>query len=140
MGGDDTTAPNDDEETAKKFKQWRRKTLRHNLFWSEQFLMVCLIILCVVNLQKIFGKFLTDYWTCKKDVAYLQLLENNFANTKQGDHPMGQFFKKIKNLCSEISKIKCSNQTNENEVCTGQYSTANKNDNQACSLYRWEFC
>jgi hypothetical protein len=41
----------------------------------------------------------------KKDVARLQLLENELANTTQGDLSISQFFLKIKNLCSEISAL-----------------------------------
>jgi hypothetical protein len=41
----------------------------------------------------------------KKDVAQLQLLENELANTTQGDISISQFFLKIKNLCSEISAL-----------------------------------
>ena len=38
----------------------------------------------------------------KKNVAWLQFLENELANTKQGDLFISQYFLKIKNLCSEI--------------------------------------
>ncbi|KAI4346247.1 hypothetical protein L6164_013315 [Bauhinia variegata] len=41
----------------------------------------------------------------KKDVARLQLLENQLANASQGDFSIAQFFLKIKNLCSKISAL-----------------------------------
>jgi hypothetical protein len=41
----------------------------------------------------------------KKDVSRLQLLENELANSTQGDLSISQFFLKIKNLCSKISAL-----------------------------------
>ncbi|KAL9673586.1 hypothetical protein QQ045_029847 [Rhodiola kirilowii] len=41
----------------------------------------------------------------KKDVGRLQALENELANTTQGDLSISQFFLKVKNLCSEISQL-----------------------------------
>jgi hypothetical protein len=41
----------------------------------------------------------------KKDVARIQLMENELANTTQGDLFISQFFLKIKHLCSEISAL-----------------------------------
>jgi len=41
----------------------------------------------------------------EKDVARLQQMENELANTTQGDLSISQFFLKIKNICSEISTL-----------------------------------
>lgn len=41
----------------------------------------------------------------KKELGRLQMLENELANTEQGDLSISQFFLKIKNLCSEISLL-----------------------------------
>ncbi|CAM8920044.1 unnamed protein product [Rhodiola kirilowii] len=41
----------------------------------------------------------------KKDVGWLQALENELANTTQGDLSISQFYLKVKNLCSEISRL-----------------------------------
>ena len=57
------------------------------------------------------SKLADDIWTNlnglfnKKDVAQLQLLENELANTTQGDLTISYFFLKTKNLCSEISAL-----------------------------------
>jgi len=41
----------------------------------------------------------------KKDEARLQILENELANTTQGNLSISEYFLKIKNLCSEISLL-----------------------------------
>ncbi|XP_077242713.1 uncharacterized protein LOC143883252 [Tasmannia lanceolata] len=41
----------------------------------------------------------------KKNIARLQMLENELANTIQDSLSISQFFFKIKNLCSEISLL-----------------------------------
>lgn len=41
----------------------------------------------------------------KRKVTRLQLLENELANSTQGDLSISSFFLKIKNLCSEISTL-----------------------------------
>ena len=41
----------------------------------------------------------------KKNEARLQILENELANTMQGNLSISEYFLKIKNLCSEISLL-----------------------------------
>ncbi|KAH7843402.1 hypothetical protein Vadar_016136 [Vaccinium darrowii] len=41
----------------------------------------------------------------KKHTATLQMLENELANTTQGNMTVAQYFQKIKSICSEISEI-----------------------------------
>ena len=41
----------------------------------------------------------------KKNIARLQFLENELANTKQGDLSISRYFQKTKNLCSKISML-----------------------------------
>ncbi|XP_077237257.1 uncharacterized protein LOC143878926 [Tasmannia lanceolata] len=53
----------------------------------------------------------SEIWTTldgllnKKNMARLQMLENELANTTQGGLSISQFFLKIKNLCSKISLL-----------------------------------
>jgi hypothetical protein len=102
VGGDDVNRSENTPENVDNLKKWRianakaesilKRSISHGLFEH--------IIGCKsageiwTNLDGLFNK---------KDVARLQLLENELANTTQGDLSISQFFLKIKNLCSEIS-------------------------------------
>lgn len=41
----------------------------------------------------------------KKNTARLQFLENELANTNQGNMSIAQYFQKVKSLCAEISEL-----------------------------------
>jgi hypothetical protein len=104
VGGADVNPPGNTPENADALKKWRianaksesilKRSLSHDLFEN--------IIRCTsaaniwTTLDELFNK---------KDVARLQLLETELANTTQGNLSISQFFLKIKNLCSEISAL-----------------------------------
>jgi len=49
----------------------------------------------------------------KKNVARLQLLENELASMVQGNLTIAKYFLKIKNLCAEISELDSSKKISE---------------------------
>ena len=49
----------------------------------------------------------------KKNVARLQLLENELASTVQGNLTIDEYFLKIKKICAEISELDLSEKISE---------------------------
>lgn len=102
VDGDDKVAPAETPENAAVLKKWKigNPKAESNLKRSISHALFDHIIAC---------KSAAEIWTTldglfnKKDVARLQMLENDLANTTQGNLSISQFFLKIKNLCSEIS-------------------------------------
>lgn len=102
VGGDDTNAPQNDQVHCDVFKKWRISNPKAEsiLKWSISHGLFDYIMGC---------KLAHDSWTTldelfkEKDVARLQLLENELANTSQGNLSISQYFLEIKNLRPEIS-------------------------------------
>ncbi|KAK0602412.1 hypothetical protein LWI29_033091 [Acer saccharum] len=104
VDGGKTDALEDTIETSDEFKKWLKmnakvefvlkRSISHSLF---KHIMRC--------------KSASEIWATlsslfnKKDVAQLQMLENELGNSTQGDLSISQFFLKIKTLCSEISLL-----------------------------------
>ncbi|XP_077237213.1 uncharacterized protein LOC143878884 [Tasmannia lanceolata] len=102
--GNAVVVPEDTQENGDVLKAWRMKnakaefllkrSISHGLFEH--------VIEC---------KSASEIWITlnellnKKNMARLQMLENELANTTQGSLSISQFFLKIKNLCSKISLL-----------------------------------
>ncbi|XP_020080774.1 uncharacterized protein LOC109704448 [Ananas comosus] len=104
VGGGFRRAPTDTPENREALKRWRtlnakaefvlKRSISHDLFEH--------IIGCK-SVREIWETL--DGLMNKKNNARLQLLENELANTIQGDLSISQYFLKVKNLCSEISAL-----------------------------------
>ena len=102
VGGDDVNRLENTLENVDNLKKWRitnakvksilKRSISHGLFEH---------IICCKSAGEIWTNL--DGLFNKKDMAQLQLLENELANTTQGDLSISQFFLKIKNLCLGIS-------------------------------------
>ncbi|XP_077239786.1 uncharacterized protein LOC143880697 [Tasmannia lanceolata] len=102
--GNAIVAPKDTQENVDVLKAWRMKntkaefllkrSISHDLF---EYIIGC--------------KSASEIWITldgllnKKNMARLQMFENELANTTQGNLSISQFFLKIKNLCSQISLL-----------------------------------
>ncbi|XP_077237136.1 uncharacterized protein LOC143878789 [Tasmannia lanceolata] len=100
--GNAIVALEDTQENADVLKAWRMKNAKAE-FLLKRFISYDLF-------EHIIGcKSASEIWTTldgllnKKNMARLQMLENELANTTQRNLSISQFFLKIKNLCLEIS-------------------------------------
>ena len=102
--GNNTTSPTNEQGNAYAFKRWKqlnakaefmlKRSISHGLF---DHIMQCDSAHEIWRtLDKLFNK---------KDKTRLQILENEFANTIQGNLSISDYFLKIINLCSEISLL-----------------------------------
>jgi len=99
-----TTSPTDEQGNVGAFKRWKqlnakaefvlKRSISHGLF---DHIMRC-------NSAHEIWRTLDRLFN-KKDEAQLQILENELANTTQGNLSISEYFLKIKNLCSEISLL-----------------------------------
>nr|XP_016484341.1 PREDICTED: uncharacterized protein LOC107804904 [Nicotiana tabacum] len=104
VNGSNTSPPADAPENSNALKKWRhinakaefilKRPISPNLFDH--------IIRCK-SAHEIWRTF--DRLFNKKDEARLQILENELANTTQGNLSIAEYFLKVKNLCSEISLL-----------------------------------
>ncbi|XP_070003476.1 uncharacterized protein [Nicotiana sylvestris] len=104
VNGSNTSPPTDASENSNARKKWKqinakaefilKRFISHNLFDH--------IIRCKLA-HEIWRTF--DRLFNKKDEARLQILENELANTTQGNLSIAEYFLKVKNLCSEISLL-----------------------------------
>ncbi|XP_077246122.1 uncharacterized protein LOC143885988 [Tasmannia lanceolata] len=102
--GNAVVAPEDAQENADVLKVWRMKNAKAEFLLKRS--------ISPDLFEHIIGcKSTSEIWTTldglfnKKNMARLQMLENELANTTQGSLSISQFFFKIKNLCSEISLL-----------------------------------
>jgi len=104
VNGNNTTSPTNEQGNAYAFKRWKqlnakaefmlKRSISHGLF---DHIMQCDSAHEIWRtLDKLFNK---------KDKTRLQILENEFANTIQGNLSISDYFLKIINLCSEISLL-----------------------------------
>ncbi|XP_077212790.1 uncharacterized protein LOC143847886 [Tasmannia lanceolata] len=102
--GDANVAPEDIQENDDVLKAWRMKNAKAEFLLKRS--------ISHDFFEHIIGcKLASEIWITldgllnKKNMARLQMLENELANTTQGSLSISQFFLKIKNLCSEISLL-----------------------------------
>ncbi|XP_077246091.1 uncharacterized protein LOC143885947 [Tasmannia lanceolata] len=102
--GNAVVAPEDTQEKADVLKDWRMKNAKAEFLFKRS--------ISHGLFEHIIGcKSASEIWITldgllnKKNMARLQMLENELANTTQGSLSISQFFLKIKNLCSEISLL-----------------------------------
>ncbi|XP_059291017.1 uncharacterized protein LOC132044532 [Lycium ferocissimum] len=103
FNGSYTSPPIDGLKNSSAYKKWKqinakaefilKRYISHNLFDR--------IIRCK-STHEIWRTL--DRLFNKKDEARLQILENELANTTQGNLSIAEYFLRIKNLCSEISR------------------------------------
>lgn len=104
VNGGNVTIPAAGPENADALKKWKqlnakaefvlKRSISHSLF---DHIMRC------KSAHEIWQT--VDRLFNKKDEARLQILENELANTTQGNFSVGEYFLKVKNLCSEISLL-----------------------------------
>ncbi|KAL8101564.1 hypothetical protein AgCh_033459 [Apium graveolens] len=103
--GDDTIPPEDIQENNTALKEWRKKNGKAEFILKNSISTNVFdhIIHCKSasgiweTLNKIFNK--------NDKETQLRVLKNDLENVTQGNLTISQFFLKIKNLCSEISKL-----------------------------------
>lgn len=104
VNGNNTDAPENTPENAEATKKWRQVNAK------AEFVLKTSISPALFD--HIIGcKSAREIWETlnrlfnKKDEARLQILENELANTTQGNLSISEYFLKIKKLCSEISLL-----------------------------------
>ncbi|KAJ1386601.1 Zinc finger, CCHC-type [Sesbania bispinosa] len=112
VAGDDTIMPPDTPEMAEARRKWKIKCGKA-LFMLRTVVNKELINhIRDLDTPKVVWEMLEKLFS-EKNVARLQLLENELASIVQGNSSIAEYFLKIKNLCAEISDLDPGEKINE---------------------------
>ena len=115
VDGINTTSPTDEPGNADVFKRWKqlnakaefvlKRSISHGLF--DHTMRYKSTHEIWQTLDRLFNK---------KNEAWLQNLENELANIRQGNLSISEYFLKVKNLCSKISLLNLKEAISETQI------------------------
>ncbi|XP_009790200.1 uncharacterized protein [Nicotiana sylvestris] len=104
VNGSNTSPPADAPKNSNALKKWKQINAKAEFILKRSIFpnLFDHIIRCksTYEIWRTFNRLLN-----KKDEARLHILENELANTTQGNPSIAEYFLNVKNLCSEISLL-----------------------------------
>ncbi|KAF2320849.1 hypothetical protein GH714_031272 [Hevea brasiliensis] len=108
VGGTNVTMPENNAENAKAIKQWKQRNAKAEFVLKRSISPALFEHIIHYNLACEIWQTLDKLFN-KKDMAHLQLLENELETTTQGGMSIAQYF----HLCSEISLLELDESISE---------------------------